>query len=162
MRLAKELADWLIDEELVRHPYTFTDGTIPPIFIDPTDGAPAPEDLVGADGASVTPTMTVTLQTSGGFGSTPYEGFLDRRTITIVYRCQPKKEKELVDLSNAIDRALDDKRAFQMGDLRVEIAQLYRPLIKIPLSTPAKGSVYESEYLFLVRKASMLDETPAE
>jgi hypothetical protein len=49
-----------------------------------------------------------------------------------------------------------------MGDLRVEIAQLYRPLIKIPLSTPAKGSVYESEYLFLVRKASMLDETPAE
>ena len=151
MRLAKEFAEWLIDEELARTPYT--EGSEAVLFIDPTDGAPAPEDLSGTAATDI----SLTLETSGGFGTQPYQGFLDRRTITLVYRCASGKEKDLIDLSNAIDLALDDKRAWMMNNLRVEIAQIYRPLTKIPVSNTAQGSVFESEYLFLIRKESLSD-----
>jgi hypothetical protein len=151
MRLGKELAEWLIEEGLARTPYNSGNEAV--IFVDPTAGAPAPEDLSGPAQTD----LTITLETSGGFGTQPYQGFLDRRTITIVYRSAPGKEKELIDLSNAIDAQLDDKRAWLMNNLRIEIAQIYRPLTRIPVSNTDQGSVFEAEYIFLIRKESLAE-----
>lgn len=148
-RLSKNLADWLIDEGLARTPYT--EGTEPVIFLEVN--APSPDDLTGLAETDI----TLTLRTVGGAGTEPYQGFLDRRTIEITYRCKKQKEKDVVDLSNEIDFALDDKRAWTMNDLRVEIAQLWRPLTAIPVVLEDQGSVFQSEYRFLTRKSELLD-----
>lgn len=153
-RLSKELANYLIDEDFVRPPtQSAIDNPNPVIFVEPNQGAISPVDLKNDAAADI----VLTLQTSGGFGTNPYEGFLDRRTIILTYRCTPGKEKDLIDLSNSIDASLDDKRAFIMGDLRVEIAQIFRPLQALPTDTPEQGSVFISEYVFLIRKESLQD-----
>jgi hypothetical protein len=153
-RLTKELANYLIDEDFVRPPTeSAIDNPNPVIFVEPNQGAVSPTDLKN-DAAT---DITLTLQTSGGFGTNPYEGFLDRRTVVLTYRCKPGKEKDLFDLSNSIDAALDDQRAFIMGDLRVEIAQIYTPLQLQPTSNPEQSSDYNSEYVFLIRKESLQD-----
>jgi len=151
-RLNKNLADYLLDEDLVRLPYNA--GDEPVIFVEPTDGAPAPDDL---DDTAATD-ITLTLTTSGGVGTPPYEGFLNRRLTRFTFRCKKGKEKDLIDFSNNIDAALDDKRAWIMGDLRIEIAQLYVPLQLINTTYTDQGAVYQSEYFFLFRKASLEEE----
>lgn len=156
-RIGKALADYLIDEGLVRTPQDEIDfetgESLPVIFVEPTDGAPSPEDLENEAETDI----TLTIQSSGGFGSDPYNGFLDRRTFNLLFRCKRNKEKDLIDFSNSIDAILDDKRAWIMADLRIEIAQLYRPLQALPVSDPEQGSVFISEYFFLIRKESLQD-----
>lgn len=153
-RLTKELANYLIDEGFVRPPtQSAIDNPNPVVFVEPNQGAVSPTDLKN-DAAT---DITLSIQTSGGFGTNPYEGFLDRRTVVLNYRCKPGKEKNLIDLSNSIDAALDDQRAFIMGDLRVEIAQIYIPLQLSPTSRPEQSSDYNSEYIFLIRKESLQD-----
>lgn len=149
-RLGKSLADWLISEELVRDPYTAGDQAV--VFVEPVEGAPSPLDLKDTAACDI----TLTIHQSGGMGSTPYGGFLDRRSLLLVYRAKPGKEKDLIDLSNQLDGALDDKRAWTMGDLRVEIAQLLQPLQVTAVSDPEQGSFFTAEYLFLIRKSELI------
>jgi hypothetical protein len=146
-RLAKNFADYLIEEGLVRDPYT--EGDEPVIFLE--INAPSPDDLTGTAETDI----TVTFQTSGGSGTRPYQGFLDRRGIDVTFRCKRQKEKDVVDLSNAIDYLIDDKRAWIMGDIRVEISQLARPLTFIPIELEDQGGVYQAEYRFLIRKSEL-------
>ena len=150
-RLGKNLADYLISEGLVRTPYTT--GSEPVVFVEPTEGAPAPSDLKDTAETDI----SLTIQSSGGFGTNPYEGFLNRRTLALTFRCKPKKEKELIDFANSIDILLDDKRSFTMGDIHIDIAQLYRPLQNVPVSNPAEGSVYIADYYFLMRKSELTE-----
>jgi hypothetical protein len=148
-RLGKNLADFLIDEELVRPP-TAT-GTEPVVFVDPTEGAPAPGDLKGRAVSDI----TLTIQTDGGSASQPYFGFIDQLDLMLIYRVKPGKEKDLIDFSNSVDYILDDKRAFTMGALRVEIAQRIGPLDLLSISDKGEGNVYSSTYSFLVRKINL-------
>lgn len=152
-RIEKELANYLIDEDLVRTPQSTNDLGLPVVFVNPTDGAVSPEDLKNEAATDI----ALTIQTSGGFGTEPYSGFLDRRTVNLYFRCKKGKEKDLIDLSNTIDSILDDQRAWTMGDLRVEIAQIYRPLQVLPTDKPEQGSIFVSEYFFLIRKESLQD-----
>ena len=146
-RLAKNFAEYLIDQGLVRTPYT--EGTEPVVFVE--INSPSPDDLKDIAETDI----TVTLQTSGGMPTRPYQGFLDRRGVDVTLRCKKQKEKDLIDLANAIDYLIDDKRAWQMGDIRVEISQLSRPLTFIPVELDDQGSVYQAEYRFLIRKSEL-------
>jgi hypothetical protein len=146
-RITKNFADYLIDEGLVRTPYT--EGTEPVIFVEVN--APSPDDLTDV----ATTDITVTLQTSGGAGTRPYQGFLDRRGVDVTFRCKKQKEKDLIDLVNQIDYLIDDKRSWTMGDIRVEISQIARPLTYIPFDLEDQGSVYQAEYRFLIRKVEL-------
>jgi hypothetical protein len=151
LRIGKSLADHLIAEGLVRPPTTPGDEAV--VFVDPTSGAPAPVDLKGTAAADI----AITIQTAGGFGTDPYAGFLDRTSYTIFYRCKKGKEKDLVDLATLIDAELDDKRAWMMNDLRVELSLRLRPLQMLPTDNPDQGSIYVCEYGFLVRKEHLQD-----
>jgi hypothetical protein len=73
----------------------------------------------------------------------------------LIYRVKPGKEKDLIDFSNSVDYILDDKRAFTMGALRVEIAQRIGPLDLLSISDKGEGNVYSSTYSFLVRKINL-------
>lgn len=146
-RLTKNLSDYLIDEGILRTPAV--SGSEPVVFLEVN--APAPEDLKGTAETDI----TVTLQTNSGFGTRPYEGFLDRRGVNFTYRCKKQKEREIIDLANTIDFMIDDKRAWIMGDIRVEISQLWRPLTFIPVDLEEQGGVYQCEYRFLIRKSEL-------
>ena len=152
-RLEKELANYLIDEDLVRAANSSNDSGLPVIFVNPADGAISPDDLKNEAATDI----TLSIFSSGGFGTDPYNGFLDRRTVNFYFRCKKGKEKDLLDLSNTIDSILDDQRAWVMGDLRVEIAQIYRPVQYLPTDKPEQGSIFVSEYFFLIRKESLQD-----
>jgi hypothetical protein len=157
-RLTKNLADWLIEEELVRTPYTdpvYTldedgnESTLPVIFVE-TD-APSPDDLKNIGDVDI----TLTLQSSGGRSTLPYQGFLDRRSVDLLFRCKPQKEKKIIDLANKIDYRMDDARAWQMNNIRVEISQLTRPLDYISVKLEDQGSLYYCQYQFLIRKSEL-------
>lgn len=157
-RIEKELAKCLLEEDFVRLPNTEPgEVNLPVVFVDPNEGIPSPVDLEG----NAETDITVSIQPSGGTPTQPYEGFLDETTYTITYRCKPGKERETKDLSNQIDFYLDDNRAWIMGDLRVEISNRILPLQKIDIGMPEQGSIYFTEYVFLVRKEHLQeDETP--
>jgi hypothetical protein len=155
-RLTKNLADFLIEEELVRTPYmdadVYTDEstgetyTLPVIFVEVD--APSPNDLKNIGDVDI----TLTLQSAGGRGTLPYQGFLDRRAVDLLFRCNKQNEKKVLDLSNKIDFLMDDKRAWQMANIRVEIAQLTKPIDFVPYKLDDEGSMYYSQYQFLTRK----------
>lgn len=148
-RLEKSLADYLIAQGLVRAPVT--SGNKPVIFVNPTEGAPAPSDLKGSAIADV----TLTIQTNGGSATNPFFGFIDRPDILLIYRAKPGKEKDLIDFANSVDDKLDDQRAFEMGSLRTELSTRISQLQLVSISDKGEGNIYTSSYSFLIRKENL-------
>lgn len=79
--IATALREELIAAGLVRHPST--PGALPPLIVQPRDGAPAPGDR---DAPEDDPTLVVSLLFSGELGEAQLDGYRRRTVLDVRYR----------------------------------------------------------------------------
>jgi hypothetical protein len=144
--LLNELRAYLIAQGIGRDPRVA--GSLPPIWRQPRDGVPAPGQ---GSGAEVGATAVVGLFVNGGYPSAPMEGFLERRSVDIRLRTSHAQIGEQIGVALAV--ALDDRRYYLAGALRVHESLMERPLQL--LASDAHSFDYVTSYVFLVRREEL-------
>lgn len=123
-------------------------GSLPPIWRQPANGVPLP----GQGNATEAGTDAVVgLFFAGGFPSAPLEGFLERRIVDVRIRVKKAERAEEVFLRLAV--ALDDRRYYMAGGLRVHESIMSRPLQL--LASDDLGFEFVCTFVFTVRREEM-------
>lgn len=139
--LAEECRNYLVDEDLVRLPSSR--GNAIPCYVESPTGAPTPAE---AEAETV-----VHLRGAGGLPSQPYQGeWIDQ--LDIDFHIRSTDTRAAYETGLLLSKALDDKRAFEMGDLRVEAITRTRPFDRLFGADPGQGITLVGQFRFLVRK----------
>lgn len=115
----EEIADYLIASGLVRDGATASGAGVPPIWIDPPEGAEEPDVIANPNQPTI-----VTLFTGPEIPSTWHMGFMQERAIEIRARAKSTANAEL--LHRSIRGLMEEKKHIQMGRLLVQQSKLWR------------------------------------
>jgi hypothetical protein len=140
-QLLHAMRDELVTAGLVRTPRTA--GVLPPLWVDPRDGVPAPGE--GSSSTEIGATMVLGAFPTGGFPRQPFEKMLRRDTVDLHFRAL--KSPDIFTLEAQITDRLIDRRNWTMGgDLTVIECEQWRPLQ--PLDRDEHGFTYVVSYWF--------------
>ena len=145
-RLAEQLQAFLIANGVGRRPTT-AGSSLPPIWLDPKEGVPAPGDG-GAPTAHAD--LVLALVPAPGVAPDHFEGWFDRPGIDIWLRARNPVIAE--DAAWTIRGLLNDRRHFLVGGLLVEESLVSRPFQK--LYSDENGWTYLMGFQFLVRESA--------
>lgn len=121
--LLTALREHLVGEGIVRKPAVA--GPVPPCYVEPRDGCPAPGQLSGTEQADV----VVALFASGGFPARPFESWWKQETVDVYVRA--KRAPDAFPLADAIRSAVVDRRGWVMDALPVVESLEWRPLQRL-------------------------------
>lgn len=120
-----EIADYLIAQGLVRDGRSAQGRPLPPVWVDPDDGAQAP-DLV----TDPTEPTIVTVFTGPEIPGDWHMGFMQERSIEIRVRAESRPTAEL--LQRSVRGLMEEKKHAQMGRLLVQQSKLWRGVQPMP------------------------------
>lgn len=145
--LLKGLRDHLASLGIVRVPKDA--GDVPPLWLDPQDGVPAPGE--GNAPNEVDPDMVLGAYITGGFAPVAYEAaWLRTPIVDIRFRARTSPLVETTEL--AITGALVDRRDWMMGDVYVIECEQWNALSRI--SSDTQGFDYRVSYWFQLPRAT--------
>jgi len=135
--LLEALRDHLVAAGVVRPPRA--PGALPPMWLDPRAGAPAPGEGDAADAAAVLAAFP-----TGGIPARPYESFL--RTDGIDVWIRAVSGPVALDLEAQLRGELVDRRDFDLATMRIVECREWRPMQR--LGSDAQAYTYVCSYLF--------------
>lgn len=138
--LLEHFRDHLVSAGVVRIPRVA--GTVPPLWLEPRDGAPAPGDKTGTEDSSTVLSAFLT----GGLASRPYESFM--RTDIVDVWVRATQAPAVFDLETGLRAAIIDKRAWDMAGLTVIESLQWRPLQR--LGSDAQGFTFVCAFTFQI------------
>ena len=146
--LLRALSDHLVAEEVVRDPRT--PGPLPPLWLNPRDGAPAPGEIEGSEGDA-----DLVLSAFLGvriLGEPEQEAFLVHETVDVVIRSRTAPPLPVVEQALTAAVAVDagapvGRRNWTMAGLEIVESVLWRGLQ--PLDSSDQGYTAEVSYRFL-------------
>lgn len=143
--LLPNLRAFLADHGLTRDPNTQGTPDPPPMWLDPKLGIPYPgqtDSRVGQYGSH--PSMVLAAYPETGIASQPFEGFFQRRAVSIWFRAL--KSPDIQRKHNDIYAVLHDQRDYSLNGLQVNQSMMTRELQRI--SSDDEGYTYNTEYMF--------------
>jgi hypothetical protein len=143
--LMLNIRDYLIYQGLVRLPEDGTHPSLPPMWIEPRYGVPAPEEKTegGAD-VEVGQGMVTALYWATGIPSKPYESFIRNDCVDFIIRSDTPQPA--IAFENNVRIAINDRRGWMMANISVDESLLFRAMSKV--SSDEQGWVFSFEYLF--------------
>lgn len=144
--LLGNLRQLLINNGLVRDPRDGTT-TLPPCWISPRFGVPAPGQTDGLKSVEVGPNMVVGLNPRTGIPSARYEGFMRVDHVEVVFRA--RTAEPIQSLENSIRALVSDKRGWMMVNMPVNESLLFSGLQF--LASDNLGFVFREEYSFNIQ-----------
>lgn len=147
LRLAEELRDYLATHGVVRASVS-AGGALPPMWISPARGVPAPGDGAGPE---MHPSLVLGLYHAPGVPTDSYEGFWERRSMDIWVRSKTASAAEDI-WRNQLLPLLDDKQQIMLDQLRVQEILMVRDL-QLLSSDGESGYTYVAQFSFAVRRA---------
>lgn len=143
MHLLTALRTYLVDQGVGRHPRTA--GPLPPVWVHPVNGTPAPGETPGAPVEAGE--QVIGLYRAGGIRSGPFEAWLQRALVDVHIRT--RTVPAAVDLGRQLRVAVigvtpAPKTAWLMGGLQVIAAQEWRPLQPLPAE---QGVLFTTAFL---------------
>ena len=139
-RLLVALRDQLVSDGIVRSPGT--PGALPPLWIQPRLGVPAPGETPSGGTAAQSGDPVAGAFISGGFPVARFESAWRRPTVEV--RIRASKAPAAEDLGEAILAATIDRTDWLMGSRHIIESQMWRPL------TPAGSDEQGFDYLLAV------------
>lgn len=134
---------YLISQGIVRDP-SDNSNTLPPLWIEPRNGTPAPGESEGLNPVEVGNDLVVSINRATGIPSPPYEGFIRHDGVEFVVRAiEPSFASSF---ESKVRAALNDKRGWQMATVPVNESLLFRDLQ--PIGSDNTGWTYTLEYMF--------------
>jgi hypothetical protein len=124
--LLDHLRDYLAAEGVVRDPDT-QDPSLPPMWVEPRTGVPAPGK--GNHVTRVGKTLVLGAFFSGGIPPAPLEGFRRMDTVDIWIRALNAPDAHTIE--QAIRDKLIDKQDWDMAGLRITDSQQWRPFQRL-------------------------------
>lgn len=119
-----EIADYLIDEGLVRDGATATGAGLPPIWVNPKEGAEEPDVIRNSDQPTIV-SLFVGLEIPGEW----HMGFMQERAIELRVRAKSRPTAEL--LHRSIRSLMEEQKHVMMGQLLVQQSKLWRGVQEI-------------------------------
>lgn len=142
--LLSNLRQYLINSGLVRSPRDASNPSLPPMWIAPRFGVPAPGQTEGINPVEVGENMVLGLNPLAGIAPARYEGFLRRDHVEIIYRSRTPQPAR--SLENSIRALINDKRAWMMVNVPVNESLLFADLS--PVESNNLGWTFREEYSF--------------
>lgn len=139
MTLLDHLRDYLVGLDIVRYPRL--PGSLPPMWLEPKAGAPAPGE--GRNEVERGPDATVSAFLTGGIPQQPYESFWRRDTVDIWLRTTTAPIA--FDLDARLRAVLSDQRNFNMAGERIISSEQWRALQR--LGSDEQGYTFIVSYL---------------
>lgn len=142
--IREALRDHLVTQNIVRKPSV--SGTLPPCWLEPRHGVPAPgERYEGGSPTEVGPTTVVGVKLAGGIPQDPIVASTIRRTHLDIW-VRTKSAPAAGTLEIALREQLDDRFNWNMGGLTIIHSQIWRELQ--PVSADAQAFTYIVAYGF--------------
>jgi hypothetical protein len=143
--LLTALSDYLVAQAVVRKPSVA--GALPPLWLEPQQGVPAPGELYPGGSATQTGADVVLgAFRTGGFTQAPYES--PWRIPTIDLRIRARTAPLVTSTERAITPLIIDKREWMMGALLVIDSEMWRPLQ--PLEITPQAFTFVVSYSFMI------------
>lgn len=149
--LLLNLRAYLMSQSMVRDPRdATTQATLPPMFLAPRMGTPAPGETEGLAPVEVCPLppngpgLVVSAAKATGIPAAAYEGFIRRDGVELVVRS--KDAQPAYYFENQVRGAINDKRGWNMAGLPVIESLLFRDLQ--PVAQDNIAFTFTLEYLF--------------
>jgi hypothetical protein len=145
--LLDNLRAYLISQGLVRDPRDGSQqGVLPPLWIAPRLGVPAPGQTEGINTVESDAKLVVAINPATDIPPARYEGWLRYNHVQFVFR--GRTPQPVLSLENSIRAAINDKRGWTMGNVAVIESLLFRGLQ--PLGSDPVAFNYECEYSFAI------------
>lgn len=131
MSLTENVAQWLVDEGLVRYPMDESEDNadLPVLITTPRAGTPSPDDL-REDNPPIEADAVIGLERRGGIPSPPGERFIRRPQFDLTVRCDSSKRAD--QLIDDLVKALNYRVELDMSGLRVHELMLIREPFALP------------------------------
>lgn len=144
--------EYLKEQGITRDPENASlQKTLPPLWMEPRDGCPAPGPVEGFTAAEISPNpeeggpgLVVSVEKSTGVPSPAYEGFLRMQHVQFVIRSYIAQTAYAFEQKLRV--ALNDKRGWMMYNVPVNESLLYRDLQ--PITRDKIAYTYSLEYQF--------------
>lgn len=117
--IGMEISDYLIDEGLVRDGPTAAGAGLPPVWVDPPEGAEEPDVIRNSDQPTI-----VTVVTGPEIPSDWHMGFMQERAIEIRVRAKSRSAAEF--LQRSVRGLMEEKKHTMMGQMLVQQSKLWR------------------------------------
>jgi hypothetical protein len=141
--LLDNLRQFLISQGLVRDPRDGTQqGRLPPLWIAPRFGVPAPGQTEGLNPVETDANLVVAINPATDVPPARYEGWLRYNHVTFVFR--GRTPPPVLSLENSIRAVLNDKRGWMLSNVPVIESLLFRGLT--PIGSDQFAFNYECEY----------------
>lgn len=137
MDLLEYVRTYLVAEGLVKVPNTA--GALPPLVLEPRNGAPAP-----AEGDFEDEDLVISAFIASGIPSVRHEGFI--RTDAVDFWVRATTPRDAVAFDQELVPLLHDKRGWDMAGLEVIESLQFRALQR--LSSGPQGWTFTTEYTF--------------
>lgn len=138
--LLEDMRDYLCSQSVIRKPST-PNSSLPPCFLEPRDGAPAPGSKTGTENH---PGAIVSAYVTGGVPHAPYESFLKKTVIDFHIRTRSAVTAYTIEAD--LRKFLSDRRGWTMGSQRVEESMQTRPLSRV--GSDSAGYLFTTGFMF--------------
>lgn len=149
--LLDNLRQFLINAGLVRDPRDASkQSSLPPMWLAPRHGVPAPGQTEGLNAAEVSPLppngpgIVMAAIPATDIPPARYEGFLRHNVVDLVFR--GRTPQPVLSLENKIRAQINDKRAYQLVNVPVNESLLFRGLQ--PMGADSVAYNYLESYIF--------------
>jgi hypothetical protein len=125
--LLNPLRDYLVGQGIVRKPATPAPGgnpDLPPLWLEPRNGVPAPGESPNTNAIEVGPRVVVGAFESTGIAPDRHEGFV--RDQHVDFRVRAKFAPDALAIKEQIRQYLNDRRSWDMAGLHVEESLMFR------------------------------------
>lgn len=156
--LLNPLRNYLVTSGIVRKPTVAPPGgdpNRPPMWLEPRNGVPAPNEQPGNAAVEVGPDSVVAAFETTGIAPERHEGFIRWQHVDI--RLRTTTAPRAVALKEAIRQYLNDRRGWMMDSLRVEESLLFRDWQR--LGSDDEGFDYVAEFQFTLWGPPAVPET---
>lgn len=143
--LLDNIRQYLINNGVVRDPRDGTN-TLPPLWISPRFGAPAPGQTEGIKAVEVGNPVVAALDDATDIPPARYEGFLRNSHVTLEVRARTAQQAKAFE--NQVRALLNDKRGWMMVNVPVNESLLYRGFQ--PISRSNLAFTFQCEYTFVL------------
>ena len=140
--LLEHMRDSLVAQGVVRAPRTV--GALPPMWLEPRDGTPAPGE--GQNATEIGADVVLGAFRVAGIAPRPYEGSVRVDGVDIWIRSRTYPLASTVE--DQLRTALNDKRHWVMGALLVNESIIFRDMA--PVERNAQAYTFSVSYLFSV------------
>lgn len=139
--LLTHLRDYLVGLGIARKPSVA--GSVPPLWLEPRNGVPAPGETPGNDALEAGEVVLGAFRTTG-IAPRRHEGFVRIDAVDVWIRS--RNALQAFQLHDQLRDALNDLRSWDMAGLHIEESLMFRDLQRI--RSDSSGFSYTSEFTF--------------